>query len=149
MFGCSVFVLHTNCFSDVTQTGICESVRKWSDEEPAGISDRPELREKRRQREITVAPILTLFVTLKITSFSIMSIYRKSVIKKLWKITGEHTANIKGLRGHESSLLEEGTEKEGHCWSTTYRNTGQLALHNIWDDESSPSYSNPKNKEML
>lgn len=46
--------------------------------------------------------------------FLLHNVYRKSVIKMLWKITtGEHTANIKGLRGHESSLLKEGTEKRG------------------------------------
>lgn len=44
--GCSVCVLHTNYFMDVTQTGVCELLRKWVYEEPTGISDRAEMREE-------------------------------------------------------------------------------------------------------
>lgn len=37
-FGYNVYVLYTNHFSDVTQTGGCELVKTWIYEEPTGIS---------------------------------------------------------------------------------------------------------------
>lgn len=83
----------------------------------------------------------------------LLNAYRKSVLKMLWKIiTGEHTTNTKGLKDPESNLLNEGTGKEGRCWSATYGNMGQLALHNnLWHDETKKALFTQilKNKGML
>lgn len=151
IFGCSVFVLYTSYFSDVNQTGICASVRKWMKNQPLSLWQASIKREEKTEEKNSGSNFNTVCDVKDY--LLLLNAYRKSVLKMLWKIiTGEHTTNTKGLRDHESTLLNEGTGKERCCWSTTYGNMEQLALHNsLWHDETKKTLSTQilKNKGML
>ena len=144
-FGCNIYVVYrlVHWCHPKRRLWVSEEMDLWR--APPGISVTEPNCEKRQGSNSGSSfhtSSSSLLATWRIASS------RKSVVKRLWEITvGEHSANIKSLKDYESSLLNEGAGKEGHCWSTTYRNTGATGSSQQFLAQWGHSYSPKSVKE--